>query len=48
MTTKQIRIDAEVREALAARARGFETPNLVLRRILELDPPKQVRRQEAK
>jgi hypothetical protein len=46
MTTKQIRIDAEVREALAERARGFETPNLVLRRILKLDAPKQVRRQE--
>jgi hypothetical protein len=43
MATKQIRIDEEVREALAARVRGFETPNEVLRRLLDL-PAKPRRR----
>jgi hypothetical protein len=45
MATKQIRIDEEVRAALAERAQNFETPNEVLRRLLEL-PPKP-RRQPA-
>lgn len=36
-TTKQIRVDEEVRKTLASLVRGFETPNQVLRRLLGLD-----------
>jgi predicted CopG family antitoxin len=33
---KTIRIDKEVYDALAAQSRGFETPNAVIRRLLNL------------
>lgn len=36
-TTKVIRIDKEVFDALVKNAKGFETPNRVLRRLLKLE-----------
>jgi negative regulator of replication initiation len=33
---KTIRIDQEVYDALASQAKGFETPNAVIRRLLGL------------
>ena len=42
MDTKTIRIDDQVYAELQRRAKPFEdTPNSVLRRLLELDPPRQ-------
>jgi hypothetical protein len=40
MSPKRFRleIDRDIYEALAARAKGFETPNAVLRRLLKLEP----------
>lgn len=35
--TKYIRVDPEVYQALAERVSGFESPNDVLRRILQLN-----------
>lgn len=40
-TIKTIRIDAEVYEELARRAKGFESPNTVIRRLLRLKKEKK-------
>ena len=38
---RTIRVDVEVYEELARRAKGFETPNAVLRRLLRLKKEKE-------
>ena len=37
MTTKQVRLDEQVLEALGKVARPFESPNQTLRRVLGID-----------
>jgi len=44
MKSKLVRIDLEVFEALRDKAFGFETPNALLRRMLNMPPPRRIGR----
>jgi hypothetical protein len=46
--SKTVRIDLDVRRAIAARALEGETPNTTLRRLLGLEPDPQARRTPAR